>query len=82
LARLKAPVSAPSVNTGSAGGDSRGVSNVSIPPSFNVVGASQTSQLADVIAGANSKPMRAYVVASDVSTAQSLERNIVKGASL
>ena len=55
---------------------------VSTPPSFNVVGASGVNQLADVIAGQNSKPMRAYVVASDVSTAQSLERNIVKGASL
>jgi len=73
------------------GSPSRGVSNVDsggvgttapTPPSFNVVGASGTSQLADVIAGANAKPMRAYVVASDVSTAQSLERNIVKGASL
>ena len=52
------------------------------PPSFNVVGQSSATQLADVIAGQNSKPMRAYVVASDVSTAQSLERNIVKGASL
>ena len=68
----------------------RGVSNVGsvatpsipTPPSFNVVGSSGASQLADVIAGQNSKPMRAYVVASDVSTAQSLERNIVKGASL
>ena len=67
----------------------RGASNIGAsapsvptPPSFNVVGASQTSQLADVIAGASTKPMRAYVVASDVSTAQSLERNIVKGASL
>lgn len=72
------------------GSPSRGVSNVggqapevvSTPPSFNVVGASTSSQLADVIAGVNAKPMRAYVVASDVSTAQSLERNIVKGASL
>lgn len=72
------------------GSPARGVSNVggqapdvvSTPPSFNVVGASGTSQLADVIAGVNAKPMRAYVVASDVSTAQSLERNIVKGASL
>lgn len=73
------------------GSPSRGASNLDsgglgttapTPPSFNVVGASQTSQLADVIANANAKPMRAYVVASDVSTAQSLERNIVKGASL
>ena len=62
--------STPNVQTGST------------PPNFNVVGASGVTQLADVIAGQNAKPMRAYVVASDVSTAQSLERNIVKGASL
>ena len=56
--------------------------SIPTPPSFNVVGQSSANQIADVIAGQNAKPMRAYVVASDVSTAQSLERNIVKGASL
>jgi hypothetical protein len=55
---------------------------VSTPPSFNVVGQSNVSQLADVISSQNKQPIKTYVVASDVSTAQSLERNIVKGASL
>lgn len=70
---------------GGRGGSSIGVTSVAsvpTPPSFNVVGQSSANQIADVISGQNSKPIRAYVVASDVSTAQSLERNIVKGASL
>jgi hypothetical protein len=51
-------------------------------PAFNVVGATQTSQLAQTIAGAEDKPLRAYVVASDVTTAQELERSTIEGASI
>lgn len=51
-------------------------------PSFNVVGASQTNQLAEAIASADQQPLRAYVVASDVTSAQALERGIVEGASI
>ena len=47
------------------------------PPAFNVVGASDTNQLADAIGGQSKQPSRAYVVASDVSTAQALDRNII-----
>ena len=49
----------------------------SAPPAFNVVGASDTNQLADAIGGQSRQPSRAYVVASDVSTAQALDRNII-----
>lgn len=51
-------------------------------PDFNVVGASQESQLAQTIAGAEEQPLRAYVVAEDVTTAQQLDRKIIEGASL
>jgi DNA repair exonuclease SbcCD ATPase subunit len=51
-------------------------------PSFNVVGAGVTNQLADVIAGQAGQPTRAYVVSNDVSTAQELDRNIIEGASI
>ncbi len=51
-------------------------------PDFNVVGISGTNQLAESIASKTNEPIKAYVVASDVSTAQSLERNIVSGASI
>jgi hypothetical protein len=51
-------------------------------PSFNIVGATETSQLADAVAGQEQQPVQAYVVANDVTTAQSLENNIVEGATL
>ena len=54
----------------------------SIPPAFNIVGASETNQLADAIGGQAQIPTRAFVVATDVSTAQELDRNIIEGASI
>ena len=56
--------------------------SVSQPPAFNVVGASDTNQLADAIGSQSQEPVKAYVVANDVSTAQSMDRNIVEGASI
>lgn len=66
-------VSSPSVS---------GSGSQSQPPSFNIVGASGTNQLADAIGGQTQQPVQAYVVANDVTSAQSLDRNIVEGASL
>ena len=54
----------------------------SIPAAFNIVGAGGTNQLAETISQSNNRPIKAYVVASDVSTAQSMERNIVQSASI
>lgn len=51
-------------------------------PSFNIVGSSNVNQLSDAIAGQENRPVRTYVVASDVSTAQELDRNIIESASL
>jgi len=50
-------------------------------PDFNVVGASQTSQLAEVVAGQQAKPIKAFVVGKDISTQQELDRNITNTAS-
>jgi hypothetical protein len=78
-------------NSGSAGLNtvrSSGGTSVQTPtpaiqqPSFNIVGQSQTNQLADSISAQEKAPLKAYVVASDVSTAQSLDRNIIESASL
>jgi len=52
------------------------------PPSFNVVGASSTNQLAQTIGNQQNTPVQAYVVSNDVTTAQALDRNIIRGASL
>jgi hypothetical protein len=51
-------------------------------PSFNVVGAAGQNQLAAAIAGQFQQPVKAYVVSSDVTTAQELDRRIVQGASI
>ena len=69
--------SATSVSTSTAS-----ASTPSLPPSFNIVGASDTNQLADAIGGQTQQPVQAFVVANDVTTAQSLENNIVEGATL
>ena len=51
-------------------------------PAFNIVGASETSQLSQTIGEKEQQPIKAYVVSDDVSTQQALDRKIVKGASL
>ncbi len=50
------------------------------PPAFNVVGATATNQIANLLS--NQEPIKAFVVSQDVTTAQSLERNIVEGSTL
>ncbi len=51
-------------------------------PNFNIVGSSGINQLGETIGGQLARPTRAYVVSSDVSSAQELERNIVTGATI
>jgi hypothetical protein len=81
LSALKGGGSAPSPsgNPSASGG---GGGAASLPPAFNVVGASDTNQLADAIGGQSQEPVRAFVVSNDVTTAQSMDRNIVDGASI
>jgi len=70
---------------GSVGGSSSvGSGGMVAPaaPSFNVVGASSTNQLAQTINSKDQQPLRTYVVAGDISTAQSLNRNIIQSASI
>lgn len=49
-------------------------------PTFNVVGTSGQNQIAQSLG--NQAPVKAYVVSNDVTSAQSLDRNIVKTATL
>ena len=51
-------------------------------PAFNIIGASPENQLAETLATQTQKPVKAFVVAGDVSTAQSLDRNIIEESSL
>ena len=74
----------PVLNVGgvTAGGQSSSPTPSLTPPSFNVVGASASNALAETIAGQQGEPVRAYVVANDVTTAQSVDRNIVQSAGI
>ena len=67
-----------------AGTSSGGSVNVPTPqaPAFNIIGASPENQLAETLATQTQKPVKAFVVAGDVSTAQSLDRNIIEESSL
>ena len=69
--------SAPSLSAGISGG-----SGASSAPKFNVVGNSGVNQLAGVIAGKENTPVKAFVVAQDVTTGQGLNRNIIESATL
>jgi hypothetical protein len=51
-------------------------------PQFNVVGEGGANQIAQSIAGRESQPVRAFVVGSDVTTQQGLNRGIVQNATL
>ena len=62
--------------TGGSGG-SGGVGDRDF--NFNLVGNTQTNQLAEAIQGQFSQPLKAFVVSKDVTTQQELDANI-KGA--
>jgi hypothetical protein len=66
----------------STGGRPATPSIPSAPPEFNTVGASGSNQLADAIGSQTNQPIKTYVVASDVTTAQALDRGIITGATV
>jgi len=72
----------PAFAKGSGGGGNVPTPTPATPPAFNVVGASDTNQLANVISEQTQKPVKAFVVSNDVTTAQELDRNILRGAAL
>ena len=47
---------------------------------FNIVGSSSSNQLAATIAAQQQQPVKAYVVGTDMTTQQALDRNIQKNA--
>lgn len=67
---------------GSAGGGQSvgGAKGGANAPKFNIVGQSETNQLAQSINQKENRPIEAYVVSSAVSTSQALDRNRVKTA--
>jgi hypothetical protein len=74
-------INASGVPSGGSGGGSGGSTSAPAAPRFNVVGTSGANQIAQTL-GKDLPPVKAYVVANDVTSAQSLSRNIVSSASL
>lgn len=81
-ARRKAKAEIAALSKTPISGGAGGGGATTTAPAFNVVGASAQNQLAQAIAGTEREPLRAYVVSSDVTTAQELDRKIVEGASI
>jgi len=84
---IKAATSSTKEVASSVGGKDKGGSPaiqapVVSAPAFNIVGQNDTSQLAEAITGQTQAPIKAYVVSNEVTTAQSLDRNIVQGATI
>jgi hypothetical protein len=73
-----------SVKTPGGGGGSApsGGAMAGSAPQFNVVGATGVNQLAGAISNREQQPVQAYVVANNVTTAQGLDRNIIRSATL
>lgn len=86
IGAIKSAVSAAKGSIGGAGGSTPNIQAPRIPsaaaPSFNIVGQNGTNQLAESIGSQEKQPIKAYVVSGDVSTAQSMERNIIEGATI
>lgn len=61
-----------------SGGGGGGAGGTVVSPNFNVVGNSGINQLGQL----QQKPMKAYVVSGDMTTAQSLDRNRIENATL
>ena len=71
---------APTGGSSSAAGAS--AASVSAAPNFNLVQGQRQNRLLNDIGQNTSAPARAFVVASDVTTAQELDRNIINGAAI
>ena len=79
LSKLKAPAGGVSSQSIGEGGES---APLGVAPQFNTVGASGINQLLQTIQGQQQRPVKAYVVSGDVTTAQSLDRNIITEAGI
>ena len=69
----------PSAKGGGGGGD---VAASLSAPSFNILQGNSNAELLGDINQNVSRPVRAYVVGNDITTQQSLDRNIVNNAIL
>ena len=84
IASVKSAVNAVKSKAANMGG-SGGGGDAAPPrqvPAFNIVGANTENQLANAIGQNEQRPIKAFVTSGDVTTQQSLDRNIVENASI
>ena len=72
----------PTGSSGTGGLSAAASAPQSRAPSFNIVGQGGTNQIASAIGQQQQQPIQAFVVSQDVTTAQSLENNIIQGATI
>jgi hypothetical protein len=80
ILKVQVPNSGGGASVPSGGVGSAPASVTPAAPQFNVVGTSGQNQIAQSLG--NQAPVKAFVVSNDVTTAQSLDRNIVKTATI
>ena len=71
-----------SAATGIRGGGEGGEGGIVEAPDFNVVGTGGASQLAAGLASVTGRPIKAFVVSKEISSAQELDRNITNNAQI
>jgi hypothetical protein len=79
---VKSAVQTAGSSTGGVGGGVSATPRATAAPAFNVVGAAPENQLAQTIGNQEQKPLKAFVVSSEVSSQQALDRNIENGAAI
>ena len=79
---IKSALGAAKGAASAAGGGGGGSAPASRMPSFNIVGSSTGNQIAEALGSQDQSPIRTYITASDVTSAQSLERNIIQSAKI
>lgn len=82
VSKTKQVASTAGANVGGGGTNIEAPSIQSAAPSFNIIGSAPENQLAQTISETTGKPVKAFVVAGDVTTAQSFDRNIIQESSL
>ena len=81
ISSTQEPTSPSFAGAGGGGGASASIPQPQVPV-FNIVGQGGANQLAQSIGEQEKQPVKAYVVAADVTSAQSMERNIVESATI
>jgi hypothetical protein len=82
FAQVKSILNTTSPATSGGGTGGGGVAQTVTPPDFNIIGTTGVNQLATAIGGTTQEPIKAYVVSSEITSAQELDRNIIDSASL